>query len=405
MGKFGFESCLDPSFFEKSAAFKFASMRALEEMKGLRGSPLHPPKIESATNKKQYYRPRSKYDSSSFKGNLGTTYDIRLSIEWDREITHHEITIYETYGGTHMIKHIHTITKRDDVFYSEGYDAHPIPSSNFASTTNDEKFTLVTYNIWNLNSPWEKRLDLIALQLNRYAPDIIAFQEVRFKYELSTRIPSIHQIEDLANKLKGYHYVFQPSMTYINNGQYNYIQEDEGLAIFSKFPIVKSEIRHFLRNFSDIQDEHQRAVLRTTVDIPKFGNVDIFTSHFSLSNSARRRNVVEFLHFAGISAKNQIFVGDFNEEPNSEGVDFLTGKLKIDGISGDFTDGWLKLKGEDIRESWTYTTLDTSPKKRIDFVLYRGDDLSMKDIEVIQNDDDDIQPSDHRGIFSTFILR
>lgn len=39
-----------------------------------------------------------------------------------------------------------------------------------------------------------------------------------------------------------------------------------------------------------------------------------------------------------------------------------------------FADAWLEVHPLAILEhSWTYTTLEPSPKKRIDFVLYRGD--------------------------------
>ncbi len=96
----------------------------------------------------------------------------------------------------------------------------------------------------------------------------------------------------------------------------------------------------------------------------------------------------------------QIIVGDFNDIPAGEVVQFLTGNKKLDGKSGNFKDAWKQLHGEDIHKGWTYTTLQEEPKKRIDFVLYRGDDLILRDIQIIQNVELNTQPSDHRGLYA-----
>ena len=37
------------------------------------------------------------------------------------------------------------------------------------------------------------------------------------------------------------------------------------------------------------------------------------------------------------------------------------------------------------KEGWTYITLQEAPKKRIDFMLYRGPEFIMKDVSVLEN--------------------
>jgi len=233
-------------------------------------------------------------------------------------------------------------------------------------------------------------------------PQIIGVQEVRFTYDrpFASRVKSTHQIEDLANKLKNYQYVYQPAMTYHKPGD-TYDHTDEGIAIFSKLPILETSFLRLTRNFSDSEDGHQRICLRAMINTSA-GPINFFSTHMSLSDSARRRNALEMLEFMNNFTLPQIIVGDFNDNPEGDLVQFLVGKISLEGKTGNFKDSWQELRGEDdMSTSWTYTTLQDDPKKRIDFVLYRGNDLLLNNIEIIQNNPfAKIQPSDHRGIYA-----
>jgi len=229
-------------------------------------------------------------------------------------------------------------------------------------------------------------------------------QEVRYLNEgLMRSVKSKHQIDDFANRLPGYQFVFQPAMTYLTLSP-PYAHTDEGLAIFSKFPILETSYERLTRNFSDPQDEHQRICLRALINTTS-GPLNFFVTHMSLSEVARRRNVVEIWDF--VSKYNekipQVLVGDLNEEPDSNTLDFLLGKIELSATTGDFKDAWQLLHGES-KDGWTFTTLSDQPKKRIDFVLLRGL-LDLYDIRVIENDPqkngNDV-PSDHRGLVATF---
>ena len=269
-----------------------------------------------------------------------------------------------------------------------------------------ENFQITSYNIWNLNPPWTDRLTLIHQQLNNLKSDIIAFQEVRYTHQKNYRTTAeTHQIDDLAQGLKEYQYVYQPAMTYLTNSYDPHSDwTDEGIAIFSKHPIIESSYIKLSRNFSDREDEHQRLVLRALIEMP-IGKVNVFSTHMSLSELARRRNVIEFWDFVNRYEGAQIILGDFNCEPDSETYQFLVGNKEINGVTGNFKDAWVELHGNDKeKEGWTYITLNENPKKRIDFVLYRGD-LLPQSIQVLENDDKNIQPSDHRALFADFSIK
>ena len=85
-------------------------------------------------------------------------------------------------------------------------------------------------------------------------------------YDLSRRITELSQ-----DKI-GYQFVYNTSMSYIDTqGRFSHV--DEGLAIFSKFPIIESSFLRLSRNFSDREDEHQRGLLRAKIDLSSIGLV------------------------------------------------------------------------------------------------------------------------------------
>ena len=64
---------------------------------------------------------------------------------------------------------------------------------------------------------------------------------------------------------------------------------EEGVAIFSKFPILRQDYIILSRDYEDKQDDHQRVVLHATIQIPYLGNIHVYGTHLSLSEKARDR--------------------------------------------------------------------------------------------------------------------
>jgi endonuclease/exonuclease/phosphatase family metal-dependent hydrolase len=75
------------------------------------------------------------------------------------------------------------------------------------------------------------------------------------------------------------------------------MREEEGPAIFSKHPVVRSGHLLLPRHASDGEDGHQRAVLHAEVRVPGFGGVDVYSTHLSLSGKARRRATPAIIDF------------------------------------------------------------------------------------------------------------
>ena len=57
---------------------------------------------------------------------------------------------------------------------------------------------------------------------------------------------------------------------------------EEGVAVFSKYPIVESEYLMMSRELDNEDDAHQRICLRVAVNTPNNGVVNFFVSHLAL---------------------------------------------------------------------------------------------------------------------------
>lgn len=89
---------------------------------------------------------------------------------------------------------------------------------------------LMTYNAYNFESGpwWDQRQQMIAKMIKLYQPDVIGFQEMRISYVLDQNM-----VEDLSKNLPEYNYIYSRAHYFWNLGM------EEGLAIFSKIPILK----------------------------------------------------------------------------------------------------------------------------------------------------------------------
>eukprot|EP01095_Lingulamoeba_sp_RSL-Kostka_P002832 TRINITY_DN13749_c0_g1_i1.p1 TRINITY_DN13749_c0_g1~~TRINITY_DN13749_c0_g1_i1.p1 ORF type:complete len:635 (+),score=184.38 TRINITY_DN13749_c0_g1_i1:87-1991(+) len=368
-------------------------------------------------------------------------------------------------------------------------------NNNLPNGRSGSEFSIVNYNIWNFNEDWNVRCKRLVDQILNEKPKIVLLQEVRYdiiqefkrNYYLTNHIPmdevyefrsrfQIEQIKQLLLKdqrtdlmntdekegkdtdnytfddddfyqeyksMVQWQYVYDVAMTYLET-HINGFHVDEGLAIFSQYPIIDTH-RHLLsRDFNDNGDAHQRAVQHVEIDLSELQKNDdnkhhthkatslhIFQTHTTLSEKAQKRNVLEIWDIVNQYPLPQLLIGDMNSEESHLFIKFLTGKSSINNISGDFIDVWdslyfsddhhnnqpdlseqeinnliEQLEFDDDNEEYgdddyheeeeedntkhipksrsifyDYSFLAWEPKKRIDFVLLRnGNDNELFDV-------------------------
>jgi endonuclease/exonuclease/phosphatase family metal-dependent hydrolase len=150
---------------------------------------------------------------------------------------------------------------------------------------------------------WEKREPEIIEYLHKTNPDIVVFQEVVF-------IPTISPFNQaqLLNRQLGYLYE-DSAVTRLQPSSHYEIYR-EGLATFSKHPIVKTDTIVLKKA---PEDEHQRIV--QLIDIVDRGQtIQIANVHFSLTDTIdfASAHLQETLDIIAARGEKRIIAGDFN---------------------------------------------------------------------------------------------
>ena len=173
---------------------------------------------------------------------------------------------------------------------------------------------LMTYNIQSGRDAY-KNLDLSASEntIREFSPDILALNEVRMK---KLDVGDTEQAKVLAENLS-MHYYFAKAIDY-NGGEY-------GIALLSRFPIVRAEgipVPPLPEEKREKRYE-DRVLLKAELDV-NGKTVFVFVSHFGLSNAERESATALFeTEIAKIEAP-AVFMGDLNMKPE----DALVGRIK-----------------------------------------------------------------------------
>ena len=223
-------------------------------------------------------------------------------------------------------------------------------------------YRAMTLNIWNLAGPWRERRQEIVTWIDRLAPDVVCLQEVMDDGERTTA-------GWIADRAQGHwHHAFAGSPVRWSAGN------RFGNAVLSRQPI-DHEAAFDLPHVEDEADT-QRVLLHV-----RTGDVDVFCTHLAWQyhmGALREQQVVAIdevvrLHSAERGPLPPILAGDFNAEPDSTEVRFLTGLASIDGRSTYFQDAW-RVAGSD-GPGWTWDNRDPfaaaehEPDRRIDYVF------------------------------------
>lgn len=249
--------------------------------------------------------------------------------------------------------------------------------------------SVMTYNIWNTNTftkddkQYPDRFKLLEKVLLDELPDIITFQEVRYEH-LKGGYLGPSQMKHLSDILKSYQFVYAPAQLDINS-VYNG-KTEEGVAVFSRFPVIKYNSFLLFRNRSNSADVNQRVCLHVQILHPEHGLVHILTTHLSLSHEAREESVVQIWRYIKGLRGPVLLTGDFNAEPQEKAMRFLRGEVPLKGErTCGVSDLWTNVYP--LSPGFTFDCVSGDLVKRIDFIFWRNfpGNLQIKDIRIIQS--------------------
>ena len=258
--------------------------------------------------------------------------------------------------------------------------------------------SVLTLNLWHDSGPWEHRRQRIQDWIARLDPDLIGFQEA-LQGESFDQVASL--FEDGA-----YHLDFVHASSFWGERAASF-----GNAIASRWPIVdREEIR-----LPDRGDGETRTALSVTVEAP-VGEVSFTCTHLNWRlhhGEVRERQVASLADFVLRRRPKDgfppIVVGDFNADPESDEIRYMTGHHSIEGKRVFFHDAWRVIGREGSGMTWSnrnpYTQTAFEPDRRIDYI-FTGYPLAsgvgvLERCEVVCNEaEESVWPSDHFGLYA-----
>ena len=262
-------------------------------------------------------------------------------------------------------------------------------------------FSVLTLNLWHDAGPWPQRRDRIADWIARLDPDLIGFQEALVG-------DGFDQVQEILGKSSAYHCDFERASDFWGERDAAF-----GNAIASRWPILQRKSL----DLPDRGDGETRVALGVRVDAPG-GVVDFWCTHLNwrLPHGDVRERQVSALASEVISNRVRagfppIIAGDFNADPDSDEIRFMTGRHSIEGRRVLFYDAWEVAGDGGAGTTWSnrndYARSSLEPDRRIDYIFagYPGLDGSgrLEKCRVVCDDvESGIWPTDHFGVYAEF---
>ncbi|WP_214780029.1 endonuclease/exonuclease/phosphatase family protein [Exiguobacterium sp. s22] len=244
---------------------------------------------------------------------------------------------------------------------------------------------IATYNIWNHDTSWQKRIEAICQEVKRIDADVIALQEVRSYEEGSVA----HDISETT----GYPFcVFHPYPD----------SPDEGLAFLSKFPLSSVEAI-----WEEDVEESNFCATRVTFTLggQEWGLTNVHLNWRSVSIRERQMAAVRGWLHKGRQKSVEVLCGDFNDNPQSS-------------IYQDLSDGgWsdvIMFVGEearptlDVKHNPYLQSSHLEQPERYDWILFRSEwsEIEVQHVDVFGDvrTSKNVIPSDHYGVMVDFTV-
>ena len=249
---------------------------------------------------------------------------------------------------------------------------------------------VLTQNAWGQAPGWERRKARLVRKIAELRPHVVGLQEVHAPSAATGERSQAHEIAEMVG---GYDTYFAP-------GRVRGSGACEGVAVLCRCDVREHSVESLTLDRSDRWDgESQRIVLCVTIELP-VGTVDVFVTHLSLSERARRRTMQELLRFVirerdRSKSRAAVLMGDLNAHPDEWALGALT---RLDAEGGPWRDAWRDQHGPKARGGTWPAFL---PLRRLDYIFVQpGADWQIESCDRIP-----FSGSDHLGVLGRLRLR
>jgi len=256
--------------------------------------------------------------------------------------------------------------------------------------------SVLSLNIWNNDGPWKERAERIRASLDRLEPDLVGLQEVLVG-------PGTDQAREVLPE--GWFVEWARAVDFWNDDSLGF-----GVAVASRWPLQDPEVVEL----PDNGDGERRVAVTATVDAP-VGPISFTCTHLNFRlhhGNVRERQVVALgdlvLRRQPRGGFPPLLVGDFNAEPESSEIRYVSGLQSLEGKALYLRDAWAYAGDRGPGITWSnrnpYARPWLEPDRRIDYVFVgkpRTDGLgNIESCRVVCDDEQDgVWPSDHFGVF------
>ena len=258
--------------------------------------------------------------------------------------------------------------------------------------------SILTLNLWHDLGPWEARAKRIREWIDRLDPDLIGFQE-------ALRSRAYDQVAEL---LAGREYHLDYARA---SGLWRDKSIDFGNAVAARWPIREREELML----PDGDDGETRSALAVTLDTP-LGPLSFTCTHLNWKYQQGAIRELQVVAVCDLALRRRprdgfpsILVGDFNAEPDSNEIRYVTGLHSLHGRNVYFHDAWRRVGQGGCGDTWSnrnpYARVNLEPERRIDYVFagfpQRNGIGLLESCRVVCDDEHDgVWPSDHFGVYA-----
>lgn len=258
-------------------------------------------------------------------------------------------------------------------------------SSIRASYWGEDVITVLSANLWH---DWPRhrrllqRLEAFARLVEAEEVDILLLQEV-------ARTPDVRTDQWLADRLN-MAYVYSRA-----NGHHKGIGFEEGLAVFSRFPLKTPRLRHLEPSFRPFV---HRLVLGAEVETPR-AELPVFSVHLSLlpnHNAAQVKHLKDWVTSVA-GNRSALIGGDFNVNEHA---------AQIERMQQTWLDVYRHLhpKTDGTTHELRFFSKGRARRRRLDYIFFFPGDHRWKVLEARHLDPPDGPHSDHRAVLARITL-
>jgi endonuclease/exonuclease/phosphatase family metal-dependent hydrolase len=258
---------------------------------------------------------------------------------------------------------------------------------------------VLTLNLWNVTGPYERRKPRIREWIERLDPDVVGFQE-------AMRGDGFDQVAEI---LDGLPYEIEYACASM------WGEREFGNAVASRWSVAGREVLQL----PDVDTNEGRVALSVTIDAP-FGELSFTCTHLNWKlhhGFVREAQVVPLCEMVLRRRPREgfppIVVGDFNAEPDSDEIRYVSGFASQHERSVMFYDAWRVAGDGGPGYTWSnrnrFAAIALEPERRIDYIfagypIRAGDRYGVGKIttcRVVCDDGvDNVWPSDHFGVYA-----